>query len=67
MRTEIIRERQDLTWLRWSHIRSSGGTAGTLLKSESVLNGRKINYKGIRPSACFVCGSGESLFICFPV
>ena len=38
-------EKQDLTFLKWSHIRNSGGTAGTFLKSESLLNGRKIYYK----------------------
>ncbi len=38
-------EKQDLTFLKWSHIRSSSGTAGTFLKSESSLNGRKIYYK----------------------
>ena len=41
----IIHETQDLTYLRWSHIRSSSGTAGTFLKSESVLDGKKIYYK----------------------
>ncbi len=38
-------EKQDLTFLKWSHIRSSSGTAGTFLKSESTLNSRKIYYK----------------------
>ncbi len=41
----IIQEKQDLTYLRWSHIRSSSGTAGTFLKSESSLAGKKIYYK----------------------
>lgn len=41
----IIKEKQDLTYLNWSHIRSSSGTAGTLLKSESNLSGNKIYYK----------------------
>lgn len=41
----IITEKQDLTYLNWSHIRSSSGTAGTFLKSESVLRGRKTYYK----------------------
>jgi len=45
MKTEIIQELQDLTYLRWSHIRSSSGTAGTFLKSESNLQGAKIYYK----------------------
>ena len=41
----LIKDRQDLTYLKWSHIRSSSGTAGTLLKSASELNGEKIYYK----------------------
>ena len=42
---EIIPAKQDLTFLKWSHIRSSSGTAGTFLKSESVFNGTKTYYK----------------------
>lgn len=42
---EIIREKQDLTHLKWSHIRSSSGTAGTFLKSGSTLEGVKKYYK----------------------
>ena len=42
---EINDKKQDLTYLNWSHIRSSSGTAGTFLKSESVLNGTKKYYK----------------------
>ena len=45
MHTKIINETQDLTYLKWSHIRSSSGTAGTFLKSESTLNGIKKYYK----------------------
>ena len=45
MKTKIINEKQDLTYLKWSHIRSSSGTAGTFLKSESTLHGAKIYYK----------------------
>lgn len=45
MDRKIIREKQDLTYLNWSHIRSSSGTAGTFLKSESSLNGEKTYYK----------------------
>lgn len=41
----IVRETQDLTFLRWSHIRSSSGTAGTFLKSESTMDGKKVYYK----------------------
>ena len=42
---KIIKEKQDLTYLKWSHIRSSSGTAGTLLKSSSSLDGVKKYYK----------------------
>jgi hypothetical protein len=45
MNTSIIREKQDLTYLKWSHIRNSSGTAGTFLKSESILDGQKTYYK----------------------
>ncbi len=45
METAIIREKQDLTFLQWSHIRSSSGTAGTFLKSQSNLDGAKTYYK----------------------
>ncbi|MBR4515297.1 MAG: hypothetical protein IKO61_10480 [Lachnospiraceae bacterium] len=43
--TDIIQEEQDLTYLKWSHIRNSSGTAGTFLKSESTLDGIKKYYK----------------------
>ena len=43
--TRIIRNKQDLTFLKWSHIRSSSVTAGTFLKSASSLNGVKKYYK----------------------
>ena len=45
MGTKIINEKKDLTFLQWSHIRSSSGTAGTFLKSESTLDGVKKYYK----------------------
>lgn len=45
METRIIKEKTDLTYLNWSHARSSSGTAGTFLKSESIIEGRKIYYK----------------------
>ena len=45
MKSRIIKEKTDLTYLKWSHARSSSGTAGTFLKSESVIEGRKIYYK----------------------
>lgn len=42
---KIIRETQDLTFLNWSHVRNSSGTAGTYLKSSSIVGGRKKYYK----------------------
>ena len=42
---KIIQEKQDLTYLQWSHIRSSSGTAGTFLESGSELAGIKKYYK----------------------
>ena len=42
---KIIRETQDLTWLKWSDIRYAGGTGGTFVKSEAVVAGRKTYYK----------------------
>lgn len=33
MATKIIKDTKDLTYLSWSHIRSSSGTAGTFLKA----------------------------------
>ncbi len=45
METKVIREKQNLKYLRWSHVRSSSGTAGTFLKSQSIENGLKTYYK----------------------
>lgn len=44
MKHNIVMEMQDLTYLKWSHIRSSSGTAGTFLKSESD---RGIIFEGL--------------------
>ena len=41
----IIHKKQDLTFLEWSHIRTSSGTAGSFLKSQSNINGKKKYYK----------------------
>jgi len=43
--TKVILQKQDLTYLKWSHIRSSSGTAGTFLKSEATISGKKVYYK----------------------
>lgn len=45
MNTEIIHEKQDLTYLSWSLIRSSSGTAGSFLKATDDLQQPKIYYK----------------------
>ena len=45
MYDNVIVKKQDLTYLKWSHVRSSSGTAGTFLKSQSVILGEKIYYK----------------------
>lgn len=45
MQEEIKKDIQDLTWLSWSKIRNSSGTAGSFLKSYSDLGGKKIYYK----------------------
>ena len=45
MNTQLIHEKQDLTYLTWSKIRNSSGTAGSFLKAYSELGGRKIYYK----------------------
>lgn len=42
---QVIKEKQDLTYLSWSKIRNSSGTAGSFLKSYSDLEGDKIYYK----------------------
>jgi hypothetical protein len=44
MKHNIVMEMQDLIYLKWSHIRSSSGTAGTFLKSESD---RGIIFEGL--------------------
>lgn len=45
MRSQIIKEKQDLTYLSWSIYRSSSGTAGSFLKAYSELGSKKIHYK----------------------
>ena len=45
METRIIHEKQDLTYLNWSKIRNSSGTAGSFLKASSELGGQKVYYK----------------------
>ena len=45
MQNQLITEKQDLTFLQWSRIRHSSGTAGSFLKAYSELGGRKTYYK----------------------
>ena len=45
MESKLVLEKQDLSYLRWSHVRSSSGTVGSFLKTESNLHGKKIYYK----------------------
>ncbi len=44
MSDKVVVEKQDLTYLKWSHVRSSSGTAGTFSKSQFTIS-REKNYK----------------------
>lgn len=41
----VIREKKDLTYLTWTKIRNSSGTAGSFLKAYTELSGEKTYYK----------------------
>ena len=41
----IIHELQDLTYLKWNKTRNSSGTAGSFLKSQEIVDGKKRYYK----------------------
>lgn len=45
MSTQLIKEKQDMTYLSWSFFRASPGTAGSFLKAYSELGGKKVYYK----------------------
>ena len=45
MNTQLVKEKQDLTYLSWSVYRNSSGTAGSFLKSYSELGRKKVYYK----------------------
>ncbi len=45
MKNQLILEKQDLTFLSWTKIRNSSGTAGSFLKAYSELGGTKVYYK----------------------
>ena len=42
---QIIHDVQDLTYLSWSKIRNSSGTAGSFLKSQEETPQGKLYYK----------------------
>ena len=42
MNTQLVKEKQDLTYLSWSMYCSSSGTAVSFLKSQSELGGKKV-------------------------
>ncbi len=45
MERDLVKEKVDLTYLSWTKMRNSSGTAGSFLKSYSELSGEKIYYK----------------------
>lgn len=45
MQGQIVYTKQDLTWLSWSKIRNSSGTAGSFLKAYTDFGGEKTYYK----------------------
>lgn len=42
---DLILKNQDFTYLNWSKIRSSSGTAGSFLKATETIKGKKVYYK----------------------
>lgn len=42
---DLFPDKKDYTYLNWSKIRSSSGTAGSFLKATEIKNGKKIYYK----------------------
>jgi hypothetical protein len=63
----IISDRQDLTYLQWSHIRSSSGTAGSFLKSQATIGGTQGADKLLGNSDLFhSCSMGpDGFFLSF--
>ena len=45
MKNQLIKEKQNMTYLHWAKIRNSSGTAGSFLKSYSEISGIKTYYK----------------------
>ena len=48
---QLMKEKQDLTYLSWSVYRNSSGTAGSFLKAYSEL--------GVRTPLCKISSTGE--------
>lgn len=42
---QLIKEKQNMTYLHWAKVRNSSGTAGSFLKSYSTVGDKKIYYK----------------------
>lgn len=45
MKNQLIKEKQNMTYLHWAKIRNSSGTAGSFLKSYSKVGDKQIYYK----------------------
>ena len=45
MESKVISEKRNMTYLSWSRIRHSSGTAGSFLKAQETIGGKKIYYK----------------------
>ncbi len=45
MKNQLIKEKQNMTYLHWAKIRNSSGTTGSFLKSYSTVGDKKIYYK----------------------
>ena len=45
MNTQLVKEKQNLTYLSWSIYQNSSGISGSFLKSYSELGGKKVYYK----------------------
>lgn len=45
MKNQLIKEKQNMTYLHWAKIRNSSGTAGSFLKSYSTVGDKKVYYK----------------------
>ena len=48
---QLMKEKQDLTYLSWSVYRNSSGTAGSFLKAYSELGGKNVDFAATSPTA----------------